>query len=195
MTETLLGLVPQYGVWLLAACAFLSCLALPAPSSILLLAAGGFVAAGDLAALQCAIGTLAGAFLGDQLAYQIGRRGGGLLRGGNTRRAAALSKAQAMLDRRGGLAVFLSRWLVSALGPWVTFAAGMAGLGWARFTAASLAGMLIWVAMYLALGYSFAGNLEAASGMALHLLGFAAAAALVGVLGWRLLRLLRTEGG
>ena len=33
MTDWLLGLVPQYGLWLLAATTFLSCLALPIPAS------------------------------------------------------------------------------------------------------------------------------------------------------------------
>ena len=34
MTDWLLALVPQYGLWLLAATTFLSCLALPIPASI-----------------------------------------------------------------------------------------------------------------------------------------------------------------
>ena len=48
MTDWLLGLVPQYGIYLLAAGTFSSCLALPFPASILMIAAGGFVASGDL---------------------------------------------------------------------------------------------------------------------------------------------------
>lgn len=48
MPDWLLGQVPTYGLWLFAASTFLSCLALPIPASILMLAAGGFVAAGDL---------------------------------------------------------------------------------------------------------------------------------------------------
>ena len=51
MTDWLLALVPQYGLWLLAATTFFSCLALPFPASIMMLTAGGFVAAGDLALL------------------------------------------------------------------------------------------------------------------------------------------------
>ena len=46
MTDWLLALVPQYGLWLLAATTFCSCLALPFPASILMMTAGGFVAAG-----------------------------------------------------------------------------------------------------------------------------------------------------
>jgi membrane-associated protein len=48
MTDWLLALVPTYGPWLLLACTFLACLALPVPASVLMLGAGSFVAAGDL---------------------------------------------------------------------------------------------------------------------------------------------------
>lgn len=66
MTEWLLGLVPVHGGWLLAVATFLSCLALPIPASILMLAAGGFAAAGDLTLAGSAGAALAGAVAGDQ---------------------------------------------------------------------------------------------------------------------------------
>ena len=67
MTEWLLELVPHYGTWLVAVVTFLSCLALPVPSSILMLAAGGFAASGDLMLWQVTGAALAGAILGDQI--------------------------------------------------------------------------------------------------------------------------------
>lgn len=73
----LLGLVPTYGPWLIGASTFLSCLALPVPVSILMLTAGGFVASGDLGALQIVVAALAGEVLGDQAGFRIGRIGGG----------------------------------------------------------------------------------------------------------------------
>ena len=86
MTEWLLALVPTWGPWLLAACTYLACLALPVPASILLLAAGGFAAAGDLSLVAAISATLAAAFLGDQTMYAVGRRGGaGLLEEGGRR--------------------------------------------------------------------------------------------------------------
>jgi membrane-associated protein len=48
MTDTLFALVPTYGPYLILACVFLSCLAVPLPSSLLVLASGGFAASGDL---------------------------------------------------------------------------------------------------------------------------------------------------
>ena len=75
MTDWLLAAVPGYGPWLVAAVTFLSCLALPVPASLLMLAAGGFAAAGDLALWQVAGGALAGAVAGDQ-AGLLGGAGG-----------------------------------------------------------------------------------------------------------------------
>ncbi|NBT33764.1 MAG: DedA family protein, partial [Rhodobacteraceae bacterium] len=52
MTDTLLALVPTYGVWLIFGSVLLSCFALPIPSSILVMTAGGFAASGDLVLWQ-----------------------------------------------------------------------------------------------------------------------------------------------
>ena len=41
MTDALLGMIPHYGAWLLFAVTFLSCLAVPIPSSLLMMTAGG----------------------------------------------------------------------------------------------------------------------------------------------------------
>lgn len=64
----------------------------------------------------------------------MARRGGGALAQRLASRAAPLGKAKDMLERCGGVAVFLSRWQVSALGPYVNFAAGAANQPWLVFT-------------------------------------------------------------
>jgi membrane-associated protein len=177
MTDWLLALVPTYGPWLLLVCTYLATIALPVPASMLLLAAGGFVAAGDLALTASAGAALGGAVAGDQTLYVLGRTGGAGLIERMGQRAAPVARGRDMLARRGDAAVFLSRWLVSPLGPWVTLAAGAAGLGWLRFSLWAVAGQVIWVALYIGLGYGFTGNLAAASSAALKAL------ALIGLLG------------
>lgn len=110
-------------------------------------------------------------------------------------RAAPVGKARDLLARKGGVAVFLSRWLVSALGPYVNVAAGAAGQGWGRFTAWGVAGEAVWVTLYVGVGWSVAGNLAAASSMAVDVLGFLAAGAVaIGALVW-LVMVLRAERG
>jgi len=190
-----LGLVPVYGGWLLAVGTFLSCLALPIPASILMLAAGGFAAAGDLTLAGSAGAALAGAVAGDQVGYFAGRFGGAGMIDRLGAKAAPVARARDLLARKGGVAVFLSRWLVSALGPYVNVAAGAAGQGWARFTAWGVAGEAVWVGLYVGVGWSVAGNLAAASSMAVDVLGFLAAGAVgLGALWW-LISVLRAERG
>lgn len=193
MTDWLLALVPTYGLWLLGVSTFLSCLALPIPASILMLTAGGFVAAGDLTLTGSVSAALAGAVAGDQVGYVAGRKGAGLVHIASGARAAVFQRARDFLKRRGDVAVFLSRWLVSALGPYVNLAAGAAGLDWRRFTLWGILGEAVWVSLYVGLGKTFAGNLEAASAQAGNLLGFFAAGAVALGLGYWLRAAIRSE--
>lgn len=195
MTAWLLGLVPQYGLWLLAATTFLSCLALPFPASILMMTAGGFVAAGDLALLPTFAAAAAGGIAGDQLGFWAGRRVGAPLLTRLRRdpaRDKLLARAVRMMDRRGIIAVFLTRWLFSPLGPWVNLTAGSTGYRWHRFTVAGVAGEAVWSGLYVGMGYGFAGNIEAASDMLGSALGLLASAAAALILGLWLLNALKS---
>lgn len=196
MTDWLLALVPQYGLWLLAATTFFSCLALPFPASILMMTAGGFVAAGDLVLWQTFAAAAAGGILGDQLGFWAGRGLGAPLLAHAARdpaRDALLLRAKSMLDRRGIIAIFLTRWLFSPLGPWVNLITGSTRYNPARFAAASVAGESVWAALYVGMGYGFAGNIEAASDMLGSILGFLAAGAATLFLGMWLRGALRAN--
>lgn len=194
MTDWLLALVPTYGLWLLATATFCSCLALPFPASILMLTAGGFVAAGDLDLTATFAAAAAGGIAGDQLGFWAGRKLGAPLLTRVRRdpaRDKLVGRAVAMMEKRGVVGVFLTRWLFSPLGPWVNLTAGSAGFGWRRFSLASFAGEVVWAGLYVGMGYGFAGNIQAASDMLGSVLGLLAAGAVMVVLGLWLLRMLR----
>ena len=151
-----------------------------------MLTAGGFAAAGDLVLWQAFGAAAAGGIAGDQLGYWAGRGFGATFLSKlrkDPARDRLLARADAMMDRRGVMAVFLSRWLVSPLGPWVNLVAGSTGYGWPRFTAAGVAGESVWAGLYVGTGYGFAGNVEAASqalGSALGMIGGAGAVVALG---------------
>ncbi|MEZ5769847.1 MAG: VTT domain-containing protein [Paracoccaceae bacterium] len=108
---------------------------------------GALAAAGDLALWQVVAAAWTGAVLGDQAGFLIGRFGGTPVVDRLARspaRAAVLARARALVDRRGGVGVFLSTWAVAPLGPWVNFIAGATGLGWLRFSVADVIGEVIW---------------------------------------------------
>ncbi len=187
MTDWLLALVPQYGLWLLAVTTFLSCLALPFPASILMMAAGGFAASGDIVLWQAFAAATLGAIAGDQVGFWGGRSYGTSLIARlrqDPARDRLLDQTVRLMDRRGMSAIFLSRWLVSALGPYVNVVAGSTGYSWRRFTLVAAMGEAFWAGLYVGTGYVFAGNIEAAGEMLSSILGLLGGAAAVLVLGF-----------
>lgn len=196
MTDWLLALVPTYGLWLIAVTTLASCLALPIPSSIIMLAAGGFAAAGDLVLWQVIGAALAGAVVGDQMGYLAGRHGGAPLLDRIARapaRAKVIDKARTTMEARGGVAVFLSRWLFSPLGPYVNLISGAMRHDWWRFTLWGILGEMVWCGLYVMMGSAFAGNMSAASDMLGSILGLVATLTAVVGLGAWLLALARRD--
>jgi len=178
MNDLLLSLVVDYGGALLFAVTFLSCLAFPVPSSLLMLAGGGFIASGDLTSFDAAGAAYLGAVLGDQTGFQIGRRASPVIDAklaNAPKRAVLHKKATDLTNRHGGAGVFLSRWLFSPLGPYVNFAGGAAGLNWLRFTVWAAMGEAVWVMLYVGLGYAFADRITDLADILGNASGFLAA--------------------
>lgn len=190
LTETLLGLVPVYGAGLVGAITFASCLALPVPSSLAMLAAGAFAATGDLSLVAVIGAALAGAVLGDQAGWWLGRSGAAWLARATARpsRARLMARARKQLDGNAFATVYLTRWLFSPLGPYVNLTAGAMRLGWRRFTLGSVTGEATWVALYVGLGWGFAAQVDRLGSLMGNLAGLAAALGIAALLAralWR----------
>lgn len=182
MTETIFGLVTQYGVYVIFASAFLSCLALPIPTSLMMLTGGAFVASGDLSFWTVGFAAFVGAVLGDQTGYFLGRTGGSALVDRLARspaRAVVLARAGVLVDQRGGVGVFLSTWALAPLGPWVNFVAGATDLSWRRFTIADVLGETVWVTVYVGLGYLFMDQVSTVAEIMGDVIGLLVSLALV----------------
>ena len=161
----LLGLA-QYGLPVLAGVILLASLGGPLPATLLLLTAGTFVAQGELSMWWVVALATAAAVAGDLGGYAIGRWGGQPLiarvsrwTGGEDRAAAAEQLAR----RWGGVGVFLSRWLVTPLGPVVNLTSGMARYPLLAFVGFDIAGELVWVTGYVSLGRIFGDYIETVS--------------------------------
>jgi membrane-associated protein len=98
----------------------------------------------------------AGAVLGDSCSYLLGRlAASGRLPGSSRllRRAdASVERARRFFARRGGLAVFLGRW-VGALRAVVPFVAGTVRMPYGRFLVANVAASVGWVASVTGAGW------------------------------------------
>lgn len=191
MTDALFALVSDWGALALAVATFLSCLAVPVPTSLMMLAAGAFVASGDLALVPVLAAAFVGAVLGDQAGFALGRGAGVVLSERLRRhpgRARLLASAEGAVAARGAQAVFLSRWLFSPLGPYVNGVAGLAGMNWARFTVMAAMGEGVWVALYIGLGFAFAGQLSAVADLLANSVGLLTSGVLALSVGTLLLR-------
>ena len=163
MTDVILALVPDYGVFLVFGVVLLACLAVPLPASVLVLTAGSFAATGDLSLGTVFLAATVAYIAGDQLAYGLARKIGPSVLGffeRSERTAPVVEKSKNLLSRRGALAVLISHTILSPTCPYVSYLSGAGGLNWWSFTLSALPGALIWTATYVGLGYTFATQLE-----------------------------------
>lgn len=194
MTEQLLGILAVYGLPAAAIALALGQFGVPLPTSLALLALGALSAGGDAEPAAAFIWALGGAVLGDQAGFMAGRlvaRTSEDREGFAGRLARRARSAQPHMAKWGGYGVFLSRWLVTPLGPAVNIASGATGFSWAGFSAWGLAGEALWVSIYLALGYAFGANIETLAGILGNLSMALAMLALAALLGWRLMHAIR----
>ena len=191
ISEQLLGDLSLYGMPLLFGVTVISCAGVPLPTSLLLIAAGSFADHGEMnVAAVIAVASL-GAVLGDQIGYAIGRWGDRALAdrvskwiGGEHR----LTQAEAHARKWGGWGIFMTRWLVTPLGPFINLASGFASYPWHRFMIWDILGEVLWVAVYVGLGEVFSHRVQALSSL-LGELTWAVLALVVAVaLAWKLLR-------
>jgi membrane protein DedA with SNARE-associated domain len=166
MSDYLLATLGLYGLPVLFVALLVGSAGVPLPASLLLVAAGSFVEQGELELWPVLTLSAAGAILGDQIGYALGRWGGRRL----TRRLAGLvggekkiEEAEEWLKRREGLGVFLSRWLLTPLGPVVNLTAGATEYSWPRFLLYDVLGEALWVALYVLLGKIFSDRVQALS--------------------------------
>ena len=195
MTGQLLEFLTIYGLPAAALLLAIGQAGVPIPTSLALLTLGALAANGDTELVSAFIWAVSGATLGDQAGFLAGRfviqsaegRSGFL--GGLASKARA---AEPKLERWGGSGVFLTRWLFTPLGPAISIASGITGLSWPRFTIWGVSGELVWVSIYIALGYSFGSNIETLSEILGNLSMALAMLALAAFLGWRLRQAVRT---
>lgn len=173
MTAYVLGLIPDYGLYIIFIVVSVACLGIPLPSSILVLTSGGLAAAGDLVVWQVLLVTLAAFVVGDQIAFNGARLFGPSLLSrlrGIKRISPLVVKSESMLDKHGLWAVFLSRTIFSPTGPYVGYVSGAVHMNWLSFTSVALVGAALWSTAYCMMGYLFAGQLPQISDLVASML-------------------------
>src|SRR5919199_392699 len=175
--DRILALVSHYGYLVILFGVMLESTGVPLPGETILLAAGVMVQRGHLDLGYTIAFGIAGAVIGDQIGYWVGREGGRpfVLRWGRYVfiTPERLGRAEAFFERHGGKAVFLARFF-SGLRVFGALVAGMSRMHWRTFIFYNALGGAVWAAAVVSVGYLLGGSLglvERWTGRATALLG------------------------
>jgi membrane protein DedA with SNARE-associated domain len=174
-----LRLYDEYGYAVIFVPVLLETAGLPLPGETSLLFAGIASSQGHIDLYWAIVAGAAAAIVGDNIGYAIGRFGGRrlvlrLARFGGLERS--LAWGESYFERRGGITVFLARWLpgLRIFGAWI---AGMVHMPWWRFALWNAAGGIAWATTIVLLGHFFGNSLHLIE----RVLGIGGAVALVAV--------------
>ena len=164
LTDQLLAAISTYGLPAFFLLIAVAAVGVPLPVTLALVAAGSFVELGEMKLWQVIVVGSSAAVLGDQIGFLLGRWGGSRIsdRLRKTKSGAAkIERAHAFAKKWGAAGIFISRWLVTPLGPWLNLTSGMTNYPWRRFFFWDLVGEVLWVVLYVLLGKFFSGSVQA----------------------------------
>jgi membrane protein DedA with SNARE-associated domain len=166
--QDLTGLLAHYGYLAVVVLIGLESMGVPLPGETMLITAA--IYAGSTHRLNIGLvilAAVAGAILGDNLGYLIGREGGfRLLRRYGHRvgiSEARLRLGQYLFRRYGGRVVFFGRF-VAVLRALAALLAGVNHMPWPRFLTFNAAGGFCWAMVYGIGGYAFGRELDRVTG-------------------------------
>lgn len=192
MTATLLLILAgASGYLILAALVGMESLGIPVPGETALITAGVLARDGRLSIVLVVAVASAGAIVGDNLGYLIGRTGGRALleKSGPlaARRKELLRRGEPFFERHGPAAVFLGRW-IAGLRIAAAWLAGIDRMRWPVFLRWNAFGGIAWAASVGVLAYLLGPSIESLI-KTVGLVGVSIAAVVVG--GFLLAKLLR----
>lgn len=166
MQQLLLDLASRYGYVVVLLAVGIESMGVPVPGETALLVGAVLAARGHLSPVWVGVAGWAGAVIGDNLGYLVGRRWGksfmarrGVRRIYTPERVAA---ADHFFTKYGWLAVFFGRF-VALLRILAGPLAGMHRMAWSRFLLANGLGAAFWVTAVVLLGLLIGDNLDRAA--------------------------------
>lgn len=162
MHETIASLISSYGYLVVFFIVGLESLGVPLPGETVLVTAAALAARGHLSIVGVVLTAIAGAILGDNGGYWIGRTGGTALlhRHGRLLRLddAKLARVHDFFAQHGAKTVFIGRF-IALLRTWAAFFAGAGGMRYRVFMLYNALGGIIWGVLFGSLGFIFGRNL------------------------------------
>ena len=187
MTDTISGFfltqVINYGAPLFALTLFLGAIGLPVGASLMVIAVGAFSQQGYFEWTTMAILGLIGAVLGDALSFGMGHYGKDWVEKGFGA-SPTWNNAQSYFNKRAWVAIFLTRFLVTALAIPTNLIAGSSGYKFQRFMLYDVLGETTWIILYGGLGYAFGSQWEVVYDFLGNFGGFVLGAVILGAGIW-----------
>lgn len=165
MVDILLSSFLVYWYWLLFGICILAAFGFPLPATALLIAGWALSVQGYFDIMYLFFAGFAGCMIGDMLGYELSYRYGKwvFVRMGFGRFIdieKLLTKHGPGFIKRSILSVFISRWAVTALWPSVNIIAWLTKMGPMRFIFTDIVGEILYVTIYITIGYSFGTQWE-----------------------------------
>lgn len=147
MLASIFSVAKDLGYPALAVFVGIEALGIPVPGETAVIFAGLAAASGRLEIVWVIVVASAGAIIGDNIGFLIGRRGGRTLleRPGRfeKERRRVLEIGDPFFERHGGKAVFLGRW-IAGLRVWASWLAGASNMHWRTFVVWNALGGIAW---------------------------------------------------
>lgn len=162
LQAVLLNAIANYGAVALFVAVLLASIGAPFPATFLLVAAGSFITQGEMHFWSVIVAGLAGAVIGDHIGYGVGRLAGSGFVKRISRRfhsESLIDQAEVTMQKWGGIGVFLSRWLLTSVGPYVNLTSGLTNYELLHFSFWDVLGETVWVLAYVSLGTFFNAQL------------------------------------
>lgn len=164
VSHGLMHLLSTYGYWAVLLFVGIESIGIPFPGETMLLAAAIYAGSTHRLAIPIIIvAAAAGAILGDNVGFWIGREGGyRLLRRYGSRigiEERRIKLGQYLFRRHGGKVVFFGRF-VAVLRALAAFLAGTNRMTWPRFLVFNAAGGIVWATAYGLGGYALGDNIH-----------------------------------
>lgn len=163
----LISWLQDYGYPALWCTIFVASIGLPLPISFVLLGAGAFAALGDFNIVLLAAIAISASVCGDSVGYLLGRYFGSRVFSWLERERRirfispeTIKRSRLYFHKHGGWAIFLSRFLFSALGSPMNLLAGAELYAYRRFLAYDLIGEAFCALIPLSLGFAFGASWE-----------------------------------
>jgi membrane protein DedA with SNARE-associated domain len=187
---SILNLTTQLGYPLLGVAVGVEALGIPVPGETAVIFGGLAANSHRLSIVLVIVVASAGAIIGDNIGFVIGRRGGRALleRPGRfyAERQRVLAMGDPFFERHGAKAVFFGRW-IAGLRVWASWLAGASSMRWPTFVVWNAAGGIAW-ATSVALAAYFGGKTVESIFSKIGLYGIIVAGALILLVGAWLLR-------